>query len=114
MSYKGRDHYYYKDGESREEFKVFENYPNPPKWGPVADPSSGKCCFSDIPEYGMNYLRNSPNFYEKFQRGKDFSGCYSNPKNYGEDFRRNYEQNWRCATPRGCKKQITRAAEGVI
>jgi len=62
----------------------------------------------------MNYLPFYPS-RENYQKEKTgCTGCYSGSKNYGEDFRKNYEQNWRCATPNGCKKQIERAAEGVI
>ena len=114
--YQGRDYYYYKDGEAKEEFKSFyhrERYINPPKWKPVAnvaDPYSCKGCYGNMTSYGMNYLPSRENYQESGCTG----GCYSGPQNYGENFRKNYEQNWRCATPNGCKKQISKAAEGVI
>ena len=106
--YRGRDYYYYKDGEAKEEFKNF-----PPKWKPitnVADPYSCKGCYGNMTSYGMNFLPSR----ENYDQTPACPGCYSNTKNYGRNFRKNYEQNWRCATPNGCKKQIDNAAEGVI
>lgn len=117
--YKGRQHYYLKDGE-KEEFKIFERYypRNPPSWEHVTDPfSTSQCrnCFSNPYVYGMNFLPYFPPPPEMYQSPRECSSdCYSHPEDYGMKFGRTYDHYWRCITPTGCVKKRIEASQGVI